>query len=498
MFCNPIDFATDQYIHYPINRIGLNSPFFYGFSSFWSLLFGEGRFATVSIIGFSSALISVFLYLLAVKFASKLESALVAVISILLPFSLNSSLVFMLDIPVSLFSIWALYYWVKYLETPSILCSIFFGVFAGMAIFIKPNAIFLSLLVPLSLLFMRKLHYFKRRDLWASVLVVILISGPWIAISLSNTTDGLREYVNPANRFIDYIQTSYTHLGFILTILLLLGITERITALSQQKIPEKQKALWSSLLAFVIATFVFQAFMPVTVMLRYLIPAFSLAPLFLLVIFQKAFTEVFTDKRSMRMKTPTLILVMALCVLQGEYTLSNNSSSLRQAALALNIPKDKPNIILISSTSLGETAFTASYAEKDPTRRSSYIVRGTRFFDGGSGFLTSEFNNRLETPEQALQDIKALGTTHIIVDYSDEASALGHNKILQVLIQKNKEAFHKVWESSMSRTFDTPIIVYKIMGIDVSPTLDFLRQTQKPKKAILSSPKPTTMDNTHP
>lgn len=486
LFCNPVDFATEQYIHYPFNRIGLNSPFFYSLSGVWSLIFGSSKLAHLSIIGFFSALICLGLFLLYKKKLPIAISCFLAISAVLLPFSLQSSLSFMLDIPITMFCLWAILTWHTYMTKPSLQRSVLFGILAGFAILIKGNALFLALLVPVSLLMTRRTNYVFRRDIWASLFIVILIAGPWTYLSLDNTMDGFRRDIAPTARLWSYGINLIAITGPLFPLLSIIGLIERSYMVILGKLDEQSTIFWGSIVSSVFAVIIFQAFMPVTELIRYLLPALLFAPLLVFSALSLIFSIPPLKPYRNNLTTLSLLGVLVLTTIHGIPSIIERNTSFRDAAkFVAAMQYSHTPVILTSSNSHGATAFGAALAEHDPSRRNYYVVRGSRIFDKGQGFLDSEFKSNLTSVEQAVAEIQKIGVTHIIMDYSEAANSMSYNNILREMIDSQAECCTKIWEAVKHNANDQPLIIYEIKQTIPAPSKEYLHNTQKPKRVIL-------------
>jgi len=175
----PVQFAERYYLHYPKVSIGHWPPVFYVIQALWTLLFSVGRVPLLLLMAaMASAIASTLFVFLRREFSTAIAAG-ASVLFLLLPITQRYSSMVMADIPLSMFLLWSILAFGRYLKTYSWHSGLIFAIFAALAILTKASAISLAGVPIIALILSSKLSALKRLSFWSAGLIVLVVVGPW-------------------------------------------------------------------------------------------------------------------------------------------------------------------------------------------------------------------------------------------------------------------------------------------------------------------------------
>ncbi|MFN3231560.1 MAG: ArnT family glycosyltransferase [Alphaproteobacteria bacterium] len=486
MWTSPLAFAIEQYIHYPLNRIGLNPPGFYAFSGPWMLAFGDSR---TSVLLFQIAWV-VGLAAVACRTAQHLGfgigAALLSLLLVSLPAVRLSYQDLYLDVATTLIACGALISWYAYLNHGRNRAAYLFGLFAAAALLVKGTALFLALVPALSIMLTRRFDLLKRPSFWISAGIVLLIAGPWYILTSGLIAEAARDFVSPWTKFFGYFWVLVKNLGWVGLCLLCIGLGERTRYVLGQS-HDTGANTWAVVLSAFAAVLLFQSFAQVAALDRYMVPVLGLALLLIWAgaeaVFRLAVTRypAFGSGLAQRVFVPLLVLVSIVPALDLAQMAPRIGAGDVAREVASLLPETNPTL-LIGSNNVGEGAVTSALVSLDPDHSTFFVIRGGRLFDKG-GMMAHDYQATVTDADQVMQSIDALAISLVVVDMSAPSQALQHNRLLKALVEARPERFKVIWMSKDDgRPGWRPISVYRVEGVDGTARIDRLREVQAPHR----------------
>jgi len=398
---SPLKYLRDFGSAYPLVGIGHWGPFWYGIEAFWMFLFGWSRTALMAFSALTTVVIAVLLYRTVAKPLGWVLALFAALAFVCSPITQVSSAAIMLDGAITLICFLAALAWQRYTRTLDYRYSIAFGALASMGLLIKGNAACLALIPPLFLLLERNWSIMKRKSFWIPVVMVLVIAGPWTAISYHQVSQGFRfgwgwPYTSvavPENAGI-----MMRAFGPLLLAFAALGLAPLFRRNAEDAKSLDIRALAALGAALLGAVLLFQCIVPAAIQDRYLEP--SLPPLFILA---AVGIRQLAARPIPSLALASLVIVAALpwitsAEIKRQFDLKVAVEQVWQHRLA-----DNPSVLILSDGG-AEGAAVAEIAMHDKARPSMFAVRGSRLL-GGGGYNSQEYQPRFQDPRQALAAI---------------------------------------------------------------------------------------------
>jgi len=454
---NPVAYAVDYFIHYPSIRIGNNPPAFYALSGLWALVTSD----SIQSAYLLSAALAALYCVISMWWLARLEgmsAGLVAAISIaLLPTFQRVAGSFLIDIPIGIFSLAAAICYAMFLHRGARLPAVLFSIFAAAALLIKLSALFLAVMVPLTILISGKYSLLRNRNFWLPVLIVGTLITPWYLLTFETLTAGAKtqwDITYPLLSLSGYLSVFAANFTLPGLVLVLAGLVDRLRFIRANK-GSIEADQWSVIIALAVSVPLFQIFIPANILERYMITA--LGPMVMLLwpgaaaIGNLAGRQLqrhalISEKFSGRIPYAILAVVLGvICVnaLRIEPAPSNQMAQAAQKA-SESLPASNP-IVLVASHGRRESSFIAQLASRDKSRPSMFAVRGSRLFGKKEGFMNVDYAPKFNSPDEVLRELEKLSIAMIVLDRSAEAQMWQHNKDLAWLVDNKPELWRQIW-----------------------------------------------------
>lgn len=454
---NPLEYAREYFIHYPSIRIGNNPPTFYALSAPWALLTSDTIASALALSAILAALYCAIVGFWACRLHSFAIGLTAAIFVGMLPSFQRITGEFLIDIPIGIASLLAIFVYAKFLHRPSLKLAVGFSALALLALWIKGSAIFLGLMVPLAVLVSGRYALLKRWEFWLPALIVGLFILPWYLYTFRTFTAGVKTQWDLTYPFLaaaGYTKIfimNFTLPGFALGVA---GLWDRLRFIRANR-NTYEADQWSVIIALLFAVLIFQIFLPVNILQRYMITAFG--PFAMLLWPGAVFCGRFIAERlprspvlseNLRTKFPQMVFALGLAfMLTAALTTGPKpSNQMRPVAhqVAASLPANNP-VVVIGSDGSREATFMAELAQLDRQRPSMIAIRGGRLFGDKSGFMNVDYKPRFNTTEEVLGELERLGIALVIVDRAAAAQLWAHNKMLAELTDKRPELWQKLW-----------------------------------------------------
>ncbi len=447
---SPIKFAEDYYIYYPKVAIGHWPPVFYIIQATWMLIFSHSKTSIILLMAFLSALLAGTVFMAAKKEFGYHTAIATALLLIGLPLTQEYSGMVMAEIPLALFSTWAVLCFGLFLDTGKCRWSLGFAVFAVLAILTKGNALALALVPPLSLLLTRRFYLLGRMNFWYPGVIVLAVCGPWYGLTLDMVTNGWHRESISADFTVAAIPFFLCHFvkvaGLGLSVLMVPGFIKKIVSPYRKR---EIQGKWAALAALLLSVYIFHFMVPAGMENRHLLTAVPAQLMFL-----AAGTSYMARMLPRKLNFPSFKLAQSrtLAILTittlGVFTWENFAIPAKKwhgfgevAQQLLSVPDFQNSAILISSDERGEGIFISEVAIREQ-RPDHMVLRASKVLSK-SRWNGSEYTLSYRTPGEMMNFLKGLPVGIVVFDNSTPAgNHTGHHQLLK----KTTEYYAGQWE----------------------------------------------------
>ncbi|MCP4347419.1 MAG: hypothetical protein GY795_18090 [Desulfobacterales bacterium] len=451
---SPMKFAENYYIHYPKVAIGHWPPVFYIIQAAWMLIFSHSRISIILLMAFLSTLLAGTLFLTVKKEYGYCTAILTGLLLIALPLTRKYSGMVMAEIPVALFSTWAVLCFGLFLDTEKCRWSLGFALFAVLAVLTKGNALALAMVPPLSLLFTRRFYLLSRMSFWYPALIVLALCGPWYWLTLDMVTNGWHKESVSVNFTIAAIPFFLSHfvkiVGIGLFLLIVPGFMNKIVS------PYRKKAIqgkWAAFAALLVSVYVFHFIVPAGMENRHLLTAVPAQMMFfaagiscMVGVLPRKLN--FFRKPSFNLTQSRRLAMLTIAIL-GVFTWENFAIPGKEwhgfgevAQRLVSVPDFKKSVVLISSDERGEGIFISEVAMREQ-RPDHMVFRASKVLSK-SRWNGSEYTLLYRTPEEIMNFFEKLPLGIIVFDNSTPE---GHHTEHHQLLKKTTEYYAGHWET---------------------------------------------------
>jgi hypothetical protein len=438
------EFAERYYGHYPKIGLGVWPPAFYLVQSACTLPFGASRTSLLLLMAVMAATLAWLVYRALRDDLGVAVAVISAALVISLPLVRSYYGMVMAETLSAVFMFGAMLAFGDFLDREKKSDAIWFGVLAALGILTKGTGLALALAAPLALLSMRKWALLKRPALWAAVLIVAVVAGPW-TWATRNLGKGGWLQPNPSWSFtaeaIPYYLGKFGNaLGYLLAALFVIGLVAVF------RLRLQHRGRWVAAGAMIVSVIVFQSIAPVGLEARHLIPILPAAILF------SAAGFAFIAK-----KVPSgwPVAVLAALVLSGAvWTLLpvkakgfSGFAPLAEQALADDTKMEE---MLVSSDATGEGMFIAEVALHE--KRPGHVVQRASKSLASSTWSGSGYSPLFQNDADLLHFLTEGKIRYLILDEAVPADRHRdhHDQLLRV-VEANRDRILLIGESDILR-----------------------------------------------
>jgi hypothetical protein len=464
----PVEFAEVFYAHYPKVAIGHWPPMFYVLQAGWMLVFGDSMHSDLVFMAFLSALFAATLYAVARReFRSERAAIVSALLLLCIPLVQWCGGNILADIPVALFSFWAVLCWANYLDSGRIRSAVAFSSFATLAILTKGNGYAVLLVPPVTILLARRFELLKNVRLWLAA-APIALSIPWMFFTWKLVGPAMQYELSVAffvKALLSYTSYFATAAGVLIFVLALVGAATLISELRTRTIG----GVWLSLLAFSAAEILFHCIVPAAIEPRYLIGLIPCIVLFML----RGFVEVISRSSfipfSFTRRAEALGVVIAVVFALNVFALppKRPTGFAEAAAFVTSHREFAGDVILISSEGDGEGPFIARMAELDHARLNHIVLRASHAL-ADSDWNGQSYRLLLHSPAEVSDYLRRLPVGVIVIDRTNFNLPNSHQPLLEQAIAAHPEQWRLAGVFPANASEHHGIAVYGATG-DAAP-----------------------------
>jgi hypothetical protein len=465
---SPMGFIWDFHSHYALIGIGHWGPLYYCVEALWMLIFSTGLASVLALSLTVTATTALLIYAQARHLSGRWAAFFAACAFILVPLVQAGTSELMLDIPVALLCLWAMYAYVRYVEAETARYAVAFAIIAAAAMLIKGNAACLALLPPLTILLTWRFDLLKRVTFWLPVPIVAVIVGPWYVLTYGMVAVGFRYHWG-----WDYVMTAVTanstilldSVGPMILVAALVGVGVTIARVWRRR----ATPLLSAACGLVFAVWIFQSIAPAAIEDRYLAPL--LGPLLLLAVVGAA-TAARSLKRHLSTPLPlieaSIAAILLLSVVPAAIAVPRKPTFGFMAAASevwKRVPANNRSILVISN-GLGEASAIAALAMYDPHRPDIIIVRGSRLL-GGGGYNNQDYVARFKTVSEVTAAIDDYAIPLVLFRMNfPGAVPWGHVDQVAGAIESDPTRWQQLYRST---EVNPPVMLFEARGNESKP-----------------------------
>jgi 4-amino-4-deoxy-L-arabinose transferase-like glycosyltransferase len=443
---SPMTYAENYYAHYPKVAFGHWPPVFYVIQSVWMLLFSHLRISLLFLMIFLTALLALTVYLSLRKAFGYPAAFGAAILLLIFPLVQKYSGMIMAEIPVALFSFWAVLCFGMFMETEKPLWSAGFGICAALTILTKGNGWALGFVPILAVCFSRRFYLLKSLSFWYPAAIVAVCCGPWYAFTLNMVKNGWQSETPSLNftvTALGFFSYEFVKIvGWGLSLLIALGFVKKIILPFRDRGAEGK---WAALGALPLSVCIFHALVPAGMEDRHLITAIPALLMFLAAgigyLCDLSYFQMIAYKRKAVIVMLSLAIVFSYetCTIPGK-AWYGFGSVVRDL---LSKPEFHDSVMLVSSDERGEGMFISEFAMQEP-RPGHIVLRASKML-ASSRWSGAQYKLLCCTPENIMNYIKEISVEVVVIDESlPEGSRLAHHTLLEETIK----CYPRRWELS--------------------------------------------------
>jgi hypothetical protein len=262
---DPTQFAFDYYAHLPKIALGNWPPVFEILQAAWSLLFGVSRPTMLVEMAVFTALLGVVTLRGTARYTTSFAAAAATAAMIAAPLTQAQTAMIMAEVPLALFSLLAIFAWVRFLDDGSIRNGLIFGAWTVIAILTKGNGWVVPLVIAASIALLWKWPVLGKNSFWMGVSVVVFVCLPYTLFTMSIVMQGWNQgSALEGDTVLNSLRVHHGYiaelLGWPLYLLAWAGLFDRvlIPALRRTRIAP----FWSILAVYGVAIWIFHAVVP--------------------------------------------------------------------------------------------------------------------------------------------------------------------------------------------------------------------------------------------
>jgi hypothetical protein len=416
---SPVAYAREYYSHYPKIAIGNWPPGFYLVEALWLIVFPTSTASLLMLVGAITATIGVLVFWIARPAVGFLPAPMAAILVLLIPPVPALAGMVMLDLPLTLVSTLALFFWIRFYQTGGWRDLAGFVLLTGTAVLTKGNGLFLVALPPLSILIGRRWSLLRDPRLWSAAGVVALLAGPWVWYFADTIRAGWESmefsgaYVREATLF--YLSQFWRSLGPVLVTMATIGLWSGLFRKRTRDL--EGRGLWVSAVALVTAVLLIHLVIPSGVDARHLIPAYPALALLI-----AAGTQTVARWIAGAGVPDSLASAFTVAVVSGGFMLGSFhfpekhfSGFTAAAASASSYERQGGSVSLVASDAIGEGVYIVQMSMLDPSRPSHTVWRASKLLSSAT-WAGREYALRANTEDEVLTLLEAAAIQTVVMD----------------------------------------------------------------------------------
>jgi len=467
----PLEFAETYYLHYPKVAIGHWPPVFYVVQAAWTLPFSASRTSILLLMATLAALLALLVCDAATREYSLGYGIGAGLLMLSIPLVQVSSRAVMAEVLVTIFALLATLAFGRYLRTANWRDSLWFGVWASLAIMTKGTGIALALVPPISVLITGRLGLVRRFSFCLSALLVAVLCGPWYCLMPGAQHEAVLKYGgfgmlirSPANEVAEIAR----YAGMAVGLLALVGLVERTVRAWRRA---GCAPMWGAAVAFAVSVVAMRLSVPTSYSSRNLMLLVPPLMLFSLAGVQFLLRTRLAARVSSR-STAAVLVVGASILFVWNLLAVDHKPYFGYSQVARDLVSQaagRSPVVLVSSDPRGEGALISEIAMLDE-RPGFMVLRGHKML-ANSRWQGGGYELLYQTPEEQMRFLEAVPVDTLVMDMSSRG-APAHQKILEETVKRYPDRWRLAGlypKNAGGENSEREIRVYRLAGFEPKP-----------------------------
>lgn len=467
-----IPYAENYYIHYPKVAIGHWPPVFYLLAAGWMLVFPASNHSLIVFMALLGATLATTLFRVTADRFGTAAGMAAGILFLATPLTQAYTSGLMLDLPVALFSFWAMLAWVCYLKSGYTRDALLFAALASCSILTKGTGLALAFVPILSVVLVRQVSFLWKPRTLLSAAAIAVLCGSWDLATIRLVVPTMQyslgwDYLFKASWF--YLKGLLTAPGLVTSLFALVGIWTKLVR------PPAQTAVdgfWASTAALALGGVLLPALVPAGLEKRFLLTA--LPPLLLLAVAGVDWTAEELSRFSLTRPAWRLLLGTTVVAAFGLGTFAippKYAYGFGEVAQDIvSRPELGHTLILCSSDANGEGMLIAEVAERE--RRPGHIVLRASKLLSHSDWNGHAYRLIYKSPEQILRYLQSIRVGLLVLDLFPGPAEYPHHTLLQQMVREHPEVWQKTDAYPRDPKGAAPgarVEVYRAVNFDAVP-----------------------------
>jgi len=460
MTAPPMEYAENYYLHYPKVGLGQWPPFFYVIQAAWTLLFSPSRLSVMLLMAVIGALLVTTTCSVIRREFSAAFGVAAGLFMLSLPLIQHQTEAIMADLLVALLVFLAALSFGRYLDSERWQDSVWFGIWASLALLTKGSAIVLAIIPPLSLLLSRRWRLALRWSFWLSALVVLVVCSPWYLLVPGARHETVTPYGGLGFKE-PRLLLAPLHLYAQGIVPLLLAAHGLFEAVRWRLGPGNGR--WVAALSLLLGLIFLPAVMSVAAEERYLISGVSV-----LLMFMAISLAWLTARLSGRLKSAVAILPAVACFAYSVHQVvpgvCRGYGELAQVLLSK--PELRDSVMLVSSDPVGEGVLVAEVAVRE-NRPGHIVLRASKLLASVS-WMGGSYQLLFHTPAEVMQQLERIPISILVMDRSP-TNQFSHNRLLWEVLRAYPGRWERIGFAGPNEGSGKMLEAYRLRGSEGRP-----------------------------
>lgn len=427
----PISFAESYYLHYPKIIFGMWPPLFHVAIALWTMVSTSRVWILLLQALAGGAVATAIFKMIAPRQGMPIAFLGGATFCVSL-MALEAERVMMPDVLFAALAAMCSLTFARFLDKGKSADILAFGLFAGLSLATKGNAVSLALLPPLAVIFLRRWDLIRHSGVWTSALIAGAIGLPW-QLLMAKLQSGTIPYAQltktvMANNLITYPMLFAEKAGWLLALMALVGIVWTF----MDVIRGKADSMSAVQLALALGFFVSHCIVTFGPESRYFMQA--MPPLIFL-----AMAAVYRVGQRFGSRYGGIAIAAIVACGTAMWSIGGGvpqkeSWGMKEAAeFLLRQPNVAGSATLVSSRALGESALIAEFAIQDANRPGFWVLRGTKSLSA-STWYGLDYKPTYSSTVEVLHYLRSVPVKYLVLDDTPRDPTITHHEQLHEMV----------------------------------------------------------------
>jgi hypothetical protein len=461
----PLAFAKEFYIRRPRIAIGHWPPVPYALEGFWFTVLGASRYSALALMAVISAAVAASIAQVVRRWYGTAAGIAAGAMFLGLGFVQQQTSEVMMDMLVTMFGLWATFFFARFLEKRRTADVALFAGCSLLAIFTKNNGLYLAFVPPFAILLSRQRAVLRSARLWLGALFVGVPSVAWIIWSHKYVAGtwvekfGIEFFIRSLRLDLVFL---YAIFGPAFLILIAAGVVARLRAAGRAR-----SALPGTLLAAALGVYLFQSLAPAGIEPRFLLPAVAaLIPMLFSGVMWIA-QSLSARAGPLSIRAAALLAIAILVSPAGTFRIPHKPyrGFSEVAELIESRPDLRNGATIVSSASDGEGLLISEVTMRYPYRQ-GYILRASKILSQ-SDWLGRNYRSNFSSADEMSLYLDELRAGLIVVEEQQGAPVPTHQEVLLQVVQQHSDQWSPVGVFPQNRPSSlqgAKILVYQRIG----------------------------------